>query len=166
MASMFTPTIILMYFVFSFHGILMQTQPKSAADFVKHARAMINDERYDKAIVDFSEAIRLDPQNADTYVNRGDVYLKESFCRGESREPQKAIADFTEALRINPHHPTALRRRAIAHYANGDCEKAISDCSAAVRDHPDDPIAFAHLDFLQNRKRDIDQIIAEHSAVI
>ena len=49
----------------------------------------------EKAIADYTEAIRLDPKDAKAYYNRGVAY-------GEKGERDKAIADFTEAIRLNP----------------------------------------------------------------
>ena len=53
---------------------------------------------YDKAIADYTEAIRLDPKNARAYTNRGGL--------GRQEEYDKAIADFTEAIRLDPKMPT------------------------------------------------------------
>ena len=49
----------------------------------------------DKAIADFTEAIRLDRNVAVAYYNRG-------RCRAQEGECAKAIADLTEAIRLNP----------------------------------------------------------------
>ena len=54
---------------------------------------------YDKAIAEFTEAIRLDPQYDAAYHNRGHVYA-------ERKDYAKAIADFNEAIRLNPQDPT------------------------------------------------------------
>ncbi len=45
---------------------------------------------FDKAIADFSEAIRLDPKDADAYFNRGRAYEKKG-------ETERARADFDQA---------------------------------------------------------------------
>ena len=44
----------------------------------------------------FSEAIRLDPNDADGYYNRGTIY-------GLTGKPEKAIVDFTVAIRLDPN---------------------------------------------------------------
>ena len=51
--------------------------------------------KYDLAIADFSEAIRLDPYSTYAYCNRGEAYH-------EQGEYELALADFNEAIRINP----------------------------------------------------------------
>ena len=49
--------------------------------------------QYLRAIQDFDEAIRLDPQLVLAYYNRGDTYLN-------LREPQGAVQDLDEAIRL------------------------------------------------------------------
>ena len=50
---------------------------------------------HDKAIADFTEAIRLNPNDAEAYYSRGCEYF-------EKGDHDRAIADFTEAIRLNP----------------------------------------------------------------
>ena len=54
-----------------------------------------NKNENDKAIAEYNEAIRLDPNNAVAYVDRGIAWKAKN-------EQDKAIADFTEAIRIDP----------------------------------------------------------------
>lgn len=62
------------------------------AYYSKHVSGRGND--LDRAIADYTEAIRLDP-NAVVYGNRAGVYRV-------LNAPDKAIADYTEALRLDP----------------------------------------------------------------
>src|ERR1700730_5666254 len=49
----------------------------------------------DRAIADFTDAIRLDPNNALAYNNRG-------LAWNEKGDHDRAIADLTQAIRIDP----------------------------------------------------------------
>ncbi len=51
----------------------------------------------DQAIADFTDAIRLDPEIADAYYNRGHAYGR----RATSTRP---IADLTQAIRFDPEN--------------------------------------------------------------
>ena len=49
--------------------------------------------QWEKAIADFTEAIRIDPSHADAYCDRGALYAK-------TGDHGRAIADLTNALRL------------------------------------------------------------------
>ena len=55
---------------------------------------------YDKAIADYSEAVRIDPNNAKAYYDRGLAYRSNG-------KRDKAIADFSEAIRLDPNNAAA-----------------------------------------------------------
>src|SRR5262249_4812755 len=55
---------------------------------------------YDRALADFSEAIRLDPQDPDAFFNRASIY------RGK-KDYAKAAADLREVIRLDPKDPDA-----------------------------------------------------------
>jgi tetratricopeptide (TPR) repeat protein len=75
---------------------------------------------YDKAIADFTEAIRLDPKLAIAFADRAISYA----IKGEH---DKAIADFTQAIRLDPKDALAYSNRARVYRALGDESKAASD---------------------------------------
>ena len=70
-----------------------------------HARGDEQD-GFDRAILDFTEAIRLDPRLAAAYHNRGNAWHAKA-------DYDKAIADYTEAIRLDPmeYRPLACRAR-------------------------------------------------------
>jgi tetratricopeptide (TPR) repeat protein len=49
----------------------------------------------DKAITEYTKTIRLDPNNAAAYYNRGIAYSRKE-------DYDQAIADFAEAIRLDP----------------------------------------------------------------
>ena len=61
--------------------------------YYNRGNAYRNNGEYDKAITDYTEAIRLDPKYATAYNNRGIAYRH----RGDT---QKAQADFAQAERL------------------------------------------------------------------
>ncbi|MDA9968356.1 tetratricopeptide repeat protein [Salibacteraceae bacterium] len=62
---------------------------------------------YKSAIADFTTAIRLDPDDASAYYNRGLAY-------DDLGEYKSAIADYTTAIRLDPDFASAYYNRGIA----------------------------------------------------
>jgi len=68
-----------------------------AVAYVNRGIAYAGKKDYDRAIADFNEAIRINPNYAVAYSNRGNLFE----ARGRRNE---AIADFRRALAIDPNH--------------------------------------------------------------
>ena len=84
---------------------------------------------YERAIADYTSAIRLDPRDTVTYINRGHAYaMKDQYDR--------AIADFTMAIKIDSLNADAYYDRGIAYKRNGQYDRAIADFSKAIELDP------------------------------
>ncbi len=81
--------------------------------------------QYDKAIIDFSEAILVNPKNPFAFDNRGDAWR-------EKGNYDRALADYNEALAIEPTFTSALLNRGITYELQGDKVKARADYEAAL----------------------------------
>lgn len=71
--------------------------------------------RAHKAIADYTEAIRLNPEFADACFNRGNAY----YGKGQYDD---AIADYTEAIRLNPKFAEAYYNRGNAYEAKAEAD--------------------------------------------
>ena len=76
--------------------------------------------RRDEAIVDFDAAIRLKPDHADAYNNRGNA--KAALGRHDD-----AIADYDKAIRLKPDNADAYYKRGNAKNALGLKDEARKD---------------------------------------
>ena len=72
--------------------------------FFNRGLAYSNKRETDRAIADYSEAIRLNPKYSFALNNRGILY-------SDKRDYDKAIADYSEALRLAPNYAIALCNR-------------------------------------------------------
>jgi tetratricopeptide (TPR) repeat protein len=114
---------------------------------------------YDRSIADYTEAIRLDPNNATTFYNRG-------VATGHKRDFEKAIADYSEAIRLNPKFVEAYHNRADSYAKVKDHDKAIADYSEAIRFNPQNALAFNDRGIeWKNRKR-YDKALADYSEAL
>jgi tetratricopeptide (TPR) repeat protein len=75
---------------------------------------------YAEAVAVYLEILRLDPNNAKAYRNRGKVYFKDE-------DFDLAIAEFTQAIRINPNDVEAYNIRSLAYLYNDESDKAVAD---------------------------------------
>jgi Tfp pilus assembly protein PilF len=80
----------------------------------------------ERAIADFSEAIQLDQQFADAYVQRGQAYFKNG-------NPDRALADFSQAITIDVRQAAAYKARGMTLLYKGDEAAAIVDLSRAIQ---------------------------------
>jgi len=85
----------------------------------------------DRSIQDLDEAIRLDPNNAAAFRNRGVVNTRRQHY-------DRAIQDFDEAIRLNPNVAAAFSGRAFALRFVGQYERAIADYRKALALQPSD----------------------------
>jgi tetratricopeptide (TPR) repeat protein len=67
---------------------------------IQLGQTYVGEKKYDKAIVLYNYALKLDPLAADVLTQRGNVYLAQG-------NKAKAKADFTEALKYLPNDPAA-----------------------------------------------------------
>ncbi len=88
-----------------------------------------NERGYEKAVEKFDKAIKLNPNNAELYVHRGDVYF--------IIEPKKAISDYTKAIELKPNYINAYKYRALTYVSllYNEQNATISDYKPAISDY-------------------------------
>jgi tetratricopeptide (TPR) repeat protein len=112
-------------------------------------------EEWDRAIADYTEAIRTDPNSAPGYNSRGRLYLY------EKREYEKAVADFTNVVRISPDCAIAYINRGLAHSLNGEGEEALGDFEKAIQHDPNHAFAYVNRGIAYAQKGRIDKAMAD-----
>jgi len=108
-------------------------------------------EDYNRAVKEFTEAIRLDPDNAAGYHNRGDIYVynvvkkMHDVSRLELEDPayeseairfhplEMAIRDFDTAIRLDPKNPESYLGRGAAYGAKRNHVMAAKDYKEALK---------------------------------
>jgi tetratricopeptide (TPR) repeat protein len=113
----------------------------------------------DRAIADYSEAIRLDSRYFDPYNGRGNAYYSK-------REYDSAIADYSEAIRINPKYALPYNNRGNAYRSKGDNDRAITDLDQAIRLDPEYGYAYANRGITYEKLADVDRARADFNTVL
>ena len=85
---------------------------------------LVRTHKYKEAIRSYTEAVAIEPQYADVYSARGQVYSR-------VREYDQAIGDFSRSIAIAPSI-RAFMGRALVHGLNRNYEQVIRDCDAAI----------------------------------
>lgn len=102
-----------------------KAQPQSANDYIYRARVWMSKAKFDEAIKDFTEAIRLDPKFVLAYFGRARANkLKGNYVDG--------VTDYTKALDLNPRYVPALINRANIYNLTGNYDLAVADCERAA----------------------------------
>jgi tetratricopeptide (TPR) repeat protein len=115
---------------------------------------------WDKALADYSAAIRLDPKHPYGYNNRGIVHrVKGNF--------ESALADFSEAIKLDPKHARALSNRCWTQAIIGaELKRALADCNESLRLNNKDDNTFDSRGFTYLKLGDWERAIADYDKAL
>jgi tetratricopeptide (TPR) repeat protein len=109
---------------------------------------------FDRAIVEFNEALRADPKYARSYNSRGNAWK----AKGEL---DLAIADYNEAIRIDPGFAFPYNGRAGAWYNKGELDRAIADYNEVIRLDPSLAAPYNNRSLAWRDKGELDRALAD-----
>jgi tetratricopeptide (TPR) repeat protein len=149
--------------------------------------------RYDRAIDDFSEALRLDPANALAYFGRAaafnakgdfdtaladsteavrlapqlaDAYCERGYAYRHRGQLDQAIADCTRAIQLAPRHLMAHHNRGYVYQLQGHFDRAIADYDEAIRLDPGYALAYVHRGEAHFARKECDRAIADYQSAL
>ena len=150
-------------------------------------------QEYEKALPDYDQAIRLNPEDAPAYRNRGivyaaigqyeqaiedyseairlksdyvDAYLGRGNAYGAMEKYEQAIAEYTEAIRFKSDYAMAYFNRGTTYTDMRQYEQAIAEYTEAIRLKPDYVIAYYNRGLIYHTNRQYEQAIQDHTEVI
>ena len=106
------------------YTVSLTFNPKIVEDYINRGNAYNYISEHDKAIADYSEAIKLKLNYAKAYYHRGVAYCK-------NREYDKAIKDYNEVIKREPDYAEAYGARGEAWLHLKEWEKARADLTFA-----------------------------------
>ena len=116
-------------------------------------------EDYKGAIADYTQAIRLKPDDDTAYYNRGNAKVK-------LRQYESAIKDHSIAVHLNPNNAYAYYSRGIAKGRLAQCVTAIADYDVAIRLKPDFVNAYINRGNVKVRLGQLSAAIADFDLAI
>lgn len=114
---------------------------------------------HERAIADFSEAIKNDPGLAAAYTNRGRSYL-------EIGDHTRAIRDLGVSISLDGKSPLPSYNRAIAWFRHNDFDRAIEDFEETIRRDPAFVEAYVYRGMIYDLDGDSDKARAAFNAAL
>ncbi|MDA8000577.1 MAG: tetratricopeptide repeat protein [Alphaproteobacteria bacterium] len=128
-------------------------------NLVDLAQGAVERGNFDDAIGVCSDAIKMDPENADAFRTRGLAYERKG-------EYDRAIEDLNKAIELNPDHARAYKNRGNTYSDKGEYDLAIADFNKAIELNPDYAKAYNNRGNAYHGKKEYDRTIADYSKAI
>jgi len=137
--------------------------PGEAVDYLNRGNIKYDDKQYSLAIVEYNQAIQMQPDFVDAYNNRAMAQLK-------LRKYTEAIADANEVIKLNPSNNRELIKayfnRAFAYTKQHNREAAIADYNQVLKLDPQDASAYAYRGDLKGESGDTQGAMDDYNLAI
>ncbi|MCF8128751.1 MAG: DUF898 family protein [Deltaproteobacteria bacterium] len=109
----------------------IKENPENEMAYYNRAFLYASKGEFNRAIKDYTEAIRINPNNADAYYNRGMAWVA-------LKNYDKAVRDFGKVVAIKPSFEDAYCNRGNGYYSLGKYDLAVRDYDKALKINPGD----------------------------
>jgi len=103
--------------------------PNLAVAYQQRGFAAANDQKFQDAISDFGEAIKINSRDPRIYEQRAAVEMK-------MNDYDKALADYTEAIKLKPNDVRYYLYRSYIYEMKGDLKTSMADTERALKLDP------------------------------
>jgi tetratricopeptide (TPR) repeat protein len=132
-----------------------ETTPQTTGELTDAVQRAERAGKFQLAVDYYGELIKLNPDDAQYYVNRGVLYLN------ELKNFKAAAADFTKAVELKAANPLVIYNRGTAFLFMNDWKKAIRDFDAFVAVQPDFVNAYLNRGLALLNVKKIDEALAD-----
>jgi Flp pilus assembly protein TadD len=124
---------------------LTSNAAQASANEAKERAALMGITDADKAITEYTEALKRNPNDASAKSNLAGAYYIRGLEFTSKGELARAIEAYSEAIKNEPHYPLALNKRGWAHLETGNYDQAIEDFRSVRQFNPNDAQAKQNL---------------------
>ena len=132
---------------------------RSATQHYDAGRGLAAEERFDEAIAEFDQAIRLRPRYISAHIDRGLAYR-------ELGQAEQAIHDFGKAIRLDPQNDVPYSNRGVVYYDRGELQLAMLDFEEAVRLTPFAGTSYNNRALVHAAQGNLEQALADVSRAL
>ena len=151
--------LIIFLFVIPFSLNSQSTEKQSDIDYFKRAYEKAENKNYYGAIIDYTQAIALDPNSSAAYHNR--ALSKEGL-----NDQLGAIKDYTKAIQLKPDNDGAYFNRSILKSQLNDNFGAIADLTKIIELLPNNTRAYLFRGIIKHDSGDKYGAIADYTKII
>jgi len=116
--------------------------PNLASALQQRATIYVSQKKFQEAITDYSEALKIKS-------DAPDIYERRAYAEMQLRDYDKALHDYNQAIKLNPQEAKYYQVRAIIYQEKGDFKAAMADTEKTLQLDPNNSDA-------QSRKRFLD----------
>jgi tetratricopeptide (TPR) repeat protein len=116
--------------------------PNLASALQHRATIYVSQKKFQEAIADYSEALKVKSNDADIFERR-------AYAEMQLKDYDKALHDYNQAIKLNPEEAKYYQVRAIIYQEKGDFKAALADTDKTLQLDPNNADA-------QSRKRFLD----------
>jgi len=107
----------------------------------------------------WTNALKIDPQNARAYLDRGKAYA-------DAGEIDKALADLNTAEKLKPENPNIYNDRGFIYFKRGEYDKALNEYNRSLALNPRFHIGYLNRAILWGHMKEFEKSIRDLTAAI
>jgi tetratricopeptide (TPR) repeat protein len=115
--------------------------------------------KYEKMLTNYNRDIKIKPNSANAYYNRGLVY----YNLGKY---EKALADYNQAIQLKPYLSWAYHNRAVVYHTQGKLEKALADYNQAIFINPKYADTYSGRGLVYHTQGKLEKALADYNQAI
>ncbi len=115
--------------------------PNLASALQQRATIYVSQKKFQEAIADYSEALKIKSDDADVYERR-------AYAEMQLKDYDKALHDYNEAIKHSPEEAKYYQVRALIYQNKGDFKAALADTEKTLKLDPNNADAQSRKKFL------------------